>query len=129
MKRQSLRLMATSKRASPVPGPNASTAIKRSCTLALSPPLLRYMYANNTELQSHLYGLLNDTDLALLSLTCKLVLRSVVDYYEVQARGEDTESSALWNRERRIRLSECFGSLELQRFYATTIQCNRPLGI
>ncbi|KAK3253080.1 hypothetical protein CYMTET_37646 [Cymbomonas tetramitiformis] len=78
--------------------------------------------ANDTILHSCLYEVLNDTDLALLSLTCKHLYRSVVVYYEAQAQSEGVAFSTPQIRKRRIRVSDCLGTLELQRFYAMSVQ-------
>ncbi|KAK3286853.1 hypothetical protein CYMTET_5613 [Cymbomonas tetramitiformis] len=98
---------------------------------------LQRLYADDSMVQSCLYGLLNDTDLALLSLVCKFLLRSVVDFYNLQAGveapcAEASEATvrSTWRegrlidqiRKRRVRVSDCLVSLELQRFYALSIQ-------
>ncbi|KAK3282986.1 hypothetical protein CYMTET_9299 [Cymbomonas tetramitiformis] len=116
--------MSTLKKNSSVLGLNsaADVRIKRSRTLAPFSPFMRYMCANRIVLQSYVYEVLNDTDLALLSLTCKLLLSSVVEYYELQASDEGMASSAPQNRKRRICVSDCLSTLELQRFYAMSVQ-------
>eukprot|EP00854_Cymbomonas_tetramitiformis_P030948 gene30948-38799_t len=102
---------------------------------------LKRLYADETILQSCLYELLNDTDLALLSLTCKALCRSVVKFYKLHrvrnllqfAPGAESSDATIpsmsreerlidQTRTRRVRVSDCLGSLKLQRFYAMSIQ-------
>ncbi|KAK3274327.1 hypothetical protein CYMTET_17481 [Cymbomonas tetramitiformis] len=127
--------MATPDKNSPALALDLS-ASERRCTLVPS-VFLQRLYADDTMVQSCLYGLLSDTDLAFLSLACKFLLRSVVDFYNLQAGVEAPGAEAsegtvrsTWRegrlidqiRKRRVRVSDCLVSLELQRFYALAIQ-------